>query len=310
MKIGMLIPTRNRPESLDELLTTLDEAIVSQVVVSSSGSDIAHVISRHSNRLHIVHVVCGPGQIWQKIQGIGYLSDDLDWVIFSDDDLKFKEDFFTKLVEKLTQIPIEIKGVGMNIHSNLKDAEPSKQYLAGRIFGLQNGIPGEVKRNGECVKYIQSSFTIETNWLNGASIWRRDTVSCYGSPGSKSRYAAYEDAIFSFEIAKSGKLLYVPEIQAEYGHEDSPTKISSGIIRAVIYWKIYFVVHNELSLPKCLWSVFGTSLIFIANNQSHEKLTARISTVMSIWSKVSLLLFLKNPETKIIEIIESELSVD
>jgi len=309
MKIGMLIPTRNRPESLDELLTTLDEDVVSQVVVSSSGSDISHVISRHSNRLHIVHVVCGSGQIWQKIQGIRYLSDDLDWVVFSDDDLTYQEDFFTKLVEKLTQIPIEIRGVGMNLYSNLKDAEPKKQNLAGRIFGLQNGIPGEVKRNGECIKYIQNSSVIETKWLNGASIWRRDTVSRYGSPGSNSRYAAYEDAIFSFEIAKSGKLLYIPEIQANYGREDIPTKLSSETIRAIIYWKIYFVVHNELSLPRCLWSIVGTSLIYIANHQSHERLSTRISTVMSIWSKISLLVLHKNPETEIIQIIESELSV-
>ena len=309
MKIGMLIPTRNRPESLDELLTTLDETVVSQVVVSSSGSDISHVISKHSNRLPIVHVVCGPGQIWQKIQGICHLSDDLDWVVFSDDDLTYKEGFFRKLIEILTQIPIDIKGVGMNLSPKLKDVESNKEHLAGRFFGLQNGIPGEVRRNGECIKYIQSSFTIETKWLNGASIWRRDIVNRYGSPGSKSRYAAYEDAIFSFEVAKSGKLLYIPEVQANYGRGDTPTKFSSETIRAIICWKIYFVVHNELSLPKCLWSLLGTSLIFIASHQSHERLTDRISTVISIGSKILPLVFLKNPETKIIQIIESELSV-
>lgn len=310
MKIGMLIPTRNRPESLDELLTTLDEAIVSQVVVSSSGSDISHVISKHSNRLHIIHLVCSSGQIWQKIQGISYLSEELDWVVFSDDDLTYKGDFFSKLVEKLRNIPLEVKGIGMNLHSDSMDVRQNKSYLVGRCFGLQNGIPGEVKRNGECIKYIQSPFVIETKWLNGASIWRRDTVNRYGSPGSHARYAAYEDAIFSFEIAKFGKLLYIPEIQVNYGRGEIPTKLSSQTLRAIIYWKIYFVAHFELSLPRCLWSIVGTSLIFIATLQSHESLSARIFTVMSIWSKISPLILSKNPESKIIQIIESELSVD
>jgi len=309
IQLAIIICTRNRPQFLENLLKSISESIISpkQIVLVSSGIDIKNVVSMHSKNLNLKHIHTEKiGQSNQKVIGIASLNKEIDWVFFLDDDLMLKPDTISKALNRISRInDTKVGGIGARIVP-IRVKSPFKSF--DQKHTNMKKIGG-ITKAGRATKYMFDK-QIETEWLNGASIWRRDIVNRYGSPGSSSRYAAYEDAIFSFEVAKSGTLLYVPEIQAKYGREDTPTKYSSDIFRAVIYWKIYFVVRNELSLLKCLWSIFGTSLIFMANQQSDERLTARISTVMSIWSKVSRLLFLKEPETKIIEIIESELSAD
>ena len=85
LSVGVLVTTRNRPEEIRKLLSSLVSQKISQVVISASGSNIEYVIDEFKSQMELTYVHSEPGQINQKINGLRAFRKDLDWLIFSDD---------------------------------------------------------------------------------------------------------------------------------------------------------------------------------------------------------------------------------
>ena len=176
-KIGMLIPTRNRPNEIRKLLQSLVGQRIEQIVVCSSGDDLSSTISEFDDDLPIMHIVAEPGQINQKMVALERLKGDLDWVIFSDDDVYYPRDFLLRLNNFLeTQKSSNLLGIGFQIHSKTTLKNNFFRFVFCSLFRIQTGKPGSVQRTGECISYVHYDSTIETEWLNGASVWRFSEV--------------------------------------------------------------------------------------------------------------------------------------
>ena len=280
MKIAILISTRNRPAQLEALLESIARLNEqpSQVVISSSGSDISNLVSKYSEMLSVSHVSTELyGQIRQKMLGITALDDSIEWTIFLDDDVLLPRDFLEKLCNVIKSRNIQstshLLGIGFKIPSTSHLIYGSKaKLILSRLFFLNASAPGKVLESGHPVSYLSSKEIIETKWLNGISAWSSQSLPSYGSDYLEARYSAFEDVIFSYSQSKFGQLIYVPEIGVDF-QPTMATNLSNPIVfESASYWRLKFILaNNEFSKPKYLWSQIGRSIFFIASSKETPK---------------------------------------
>lgn len=295
---------------MSTLLDSLVESDINQIVISASGEDLSELIQRYSSKLPVRYILGEAGQIRQKMNGISVLSKDLDWVIFSDDDLEFNFSFLNTLRDVLAEIPLDVLGVGLNLQINDYHKQSKLNKIIKKVFNLQYGEEGTVQLNGECISYLHSKKPIETLWLNGASVWRREIVDHYCSLFPETRYAAYEDAFFSYTVSRKGKLLFLPDLRIQYSGNGIQTTMSSSVFLAVNYWKILFVLHFKLSLKSSLISIIGSTLIFLFSRSVTEPFRRKLVTVVHLTKILLILTFTKNKLTFMLSIVTKELRVE
>jgi glycosyltransferase involved in cell wall biosynthesis len=305
-KIGMLIPTRNRPNEIRKLLQSLVGQRIEQIVVCSSGDDLSSTISEFDDDLPIMHIVAEPGQINQKMVALERLKGDLDWVIFSDDDVYYPRDFLLRLNNFLeTQKSSNLLGIGFQIHSKTTLKNNFFRFVFCSLFRIQTGKPGSVQRTGECISYVHYDSTIETEWLNGASVWRLSEVLKYDSPARFTKYAAYEDAVFSHGRFRKGALLYIPELQIHYSNPEELTRLDHRTFKSYCLWKLYFVIEFKLSIVKYLWSTLGFTLLYALSKGKIHGSGNRLQTTYLVWKGILRVAFSKNSKSVITDLLQN-----
>jgi len=308
LSIGVLVATRNRPEEIRKLLSSLVSQQISQVVISASGSNIEYVIDEFKSRMELIYIHSEPGQIKQKINGLRAFRKDLDWVIFSDDDLTYPPDFVLKFSETLASADKQgVIGVGFKISNAVVLQERLDVRIFKRVFLMKGRSPGSVNRSGECVPYCYGDLKLSTKWLNGASAWKAEYAHTYSSVASDTKYAAYEDAIFSYELSSVGNLMYFPNLQIQYQNPDNLTQFSSLSYQSYTLWKLYFVIKFKLSLIQYVWSTLGLSIIFGFDPRANEKLGQKFTILKKTWKCIFLVLTSNKRETSIKKIIRYQL---
>ena len=70
LKIGVIIPTKDRPQNVQKVLESFVGQEVDQVVVCGSGEDLTPVIGEFKNRIPIRYIKAESGQINQKLEAI------------------------------------------------------------------------------------------------------------------------------------------------------------------------------------------------------------------------------------------------
>lgn len=243
-KLGIIICTRNRPQLLENLLQSISKSIVEpeQIVLVSSGIDIGNIVAKFSKNLNLIHIHTEKvGQSNQKLIGISSLSENIKWVFFLDDDLLLMPDTINFALEKIKHVTnSKVAGIGTQIIPPHKNASP--KFLRSRN-SLRKKL-GVITKSGRAISY-QNAFEIETEWLNGASIWKRDVLNQYQLPILNSRYAAYEDVIFSTKINEAYKLIFEPHIKIieQISHSESKQNISA--YSYINLWTGYFVCIDK-----------------------------------------------------------------
>lgn len=194
--------------------------------------------------MNIVHIHSDvSGQIFQKQTGIRRISDDIDWVIFLDDDLELLPDCFDELIDCLAGLrdSNSILGVGLNCLN--EESLEKNSFLHSK-----KGNAGKVLKSGRNISYMDSPEEIFTEWLNGASAWRKSVLPYYNFPLSNLKYAFAEDVIFSYTVGKKGKLLYLPRARVRFQQNTTFKSRSIDVWKAQAYWGLYFIsMNNELS---------------------------------------------------------------
>ena len=308
LRVGVLVATRNRPEEIRKLLSSLVSQKISQVVISASGSNIEYIIDEFKSQMELTYVHSEPGQIKQKINGLRAFRKDLDWVIFSDDDLTYPPDFFLKFSNSLTSADKKgLIGVGFKISNAVNLQERLGVRIFKRAFLLKGRNPGSVNRSGECIPYCYGDIELSTKWLNGASAWKAEYAHTYSSIAPDTKYAAYEDAIFSYELSRVGNLMYFPNLQIQYQDPLDLTQFSSLSYQSYTLWKLYFVIKFELSLIQYAWSSLGLSIIFGLNSGTNEKIGQKMTTIKKTWKCIFLVLTSNRREASVSEIIRCQL---
>jgi len=241
---AILVATRNRPDALGSLLDSIHELVLppEALVIVSSGMDVTHIIEKH-HKLSIKHKhILERGQIRQKMLGISMIPKKVDWVLFLDDDLVLEPTATLNLFSFLSSNEDASSAIGLGLSdaskNNTKWSRISAKFKAGKV-----------SKSGKNFDYMPSRVPIQTSWLNGASMWRRDHVDNYFFEYLDSPYSICEDLIFSYSRSKCGNLYFIPEAKFSFQSHVKPAVNDVEIFRARAYWKYYFVsINPDLSV--------------------------------------------------------------
>lgn len=275
----VLIPTRNRPREVEALLTSIGASRVkpSQVILVSSGENISNTVDKFVDKLAITYIHSEtPGQINQKKLGLSVVNSSVNWVVFLDDDLLVSPDAFEKAFECVRGYDSvygkRLGGVGFGLPatSRFKEHGRASQILA-RLFGINNQPAGVVLSNGHATSYLEQQEPTETQWLNGASMWRVEAISNYGSHGISSKYAACEDLIFSYPIGKKYLLVYCPSAKIEFQKSEKTDFENPAIYVSALYWRYFFILkHKEFSIFRFNLAQLGRLIFGIVQNRGRR----------------------------------------
>jgi glycosyltransferase involved in cell wall biosynthesis len=270
---AILIPTRNRPEKVKKLLESisLSKAAPQQIVIVASGNDISWVVAPFQEQLPITYILSKKGgQVNQKKLGLSNIHPEIQWVAFLDDDVLVQNDTFDSAfvnIESLEKARGErILGVGFGITPTSRAISASGlEKILGYLFLLYKKKPGHVLSSGHATSYQESDQPAFTEWLNGVSMWRRESSVNYSLIDINPKYAACEDLIFSYPESKLGKLLFLPQSRVTYQDLETTNFENIQVIESAAFNRMFFVLSNsELSKWKCAWSQVGRGLYAIA----------------------------------------------
>jgi glycosyltransferase involved in cell wall biosynthesis len=253
LNLSLSICTRNRPQMLNVLLNSigLSQTKPNSVIVVSSGDDISEVVEAHRNSFQLLHHHTSKvGQSNQKIIAIQMLPPQTEWVFFLDDDLELLPTTLNYVFLRIGQVQNgNVSGIGtrlINKSSNLQESQPRQSNSRRQI--------GKIKPSGRASKYAFNSIT-STEWLNGASIWRKDSLYQYTLPILNSKYAAYEDVIFSSNVSKNSQLIYDPEIKVLEQLSHANIKLNLSQFKYISLWTGFLVCSRpdtRIDSYKCL----------------------------------------------------------
>jgi glycosyltransferase involved in cell wall biosynthesis len=240
-KLAIVICTINRGPYLDQTLLSISKSasIPNLVCVVSSGENVTQVVNRYVHLLNINHLHTeSSGQSLQKTLAIKSLDSCIDWVFFLDDDLTLMPDTLDQVEKRiLRQQHTNVYGIGSRLIPKQENLEKIKCRLGNRLSLIKYGT---ISKSGRAVKYMRDELN-HPQWLNGASIWRRDCLSQYTLPILNSKYAAYEDVIFSSKISTSFELVYDPKIQVSEQISHSRVKLNLSQFKYISLWTGYLV---------------------------------------------------------------------
>ena len=304
---AVLIPTRNRPNKVVNLLKSLENSSIkpSQIVVVASGVDIRESLSIFKDSLPITYLHTeSTGQIAQKKLGISLVISTIDWCLFLDDDLEISHNAVeVALKEANFYNQDEVLGMGFSLPFTTRTLGVN-MFVAfvAKLFGIDFSKPGTVEKNGHANSYLQARSVVQTQWLNGASMWRTSYIYGYGKGIPSTRYAACEDLIFSYPIGKMGRLIYVPTAKLTFQDPELSDFDGIDVMKAAAYWRFYFVSsYQEFSKWNFLFTQIGRSVfaIFRSKKIENRKLIALTQIVLKIALAI---LSKKDPKTLLIEL--------
>lgn len=243
--LSIVVCTRNRAVHLNKLLLSIENSFLKplEVIIISSGDDISHIIHKHSDSLKIKHLHTKlVGQSNQKKISFKYIDKQASWVFFLDDDLEITPSTISEAIKCINKVAENnIAGIGVKLLSTSEKFGESTNNFSINCLNLNKG---KIKKSGKAVKYMFDK-RIETEWLNGASIWRKSSLENYDLPILNSRYAAYEDVIFSSRVARSSKLLYEPQIEVVEQISHSQISINIMQFKYITLWTGYLVCNRD-----------------------------------------------------------------
>lgn len=280
LKYSVLIATRNRPQKLGITLRSLVDSNIKpeQVIVVSSGDQIVDVINEYKKEIAITHLhIEGKGQIRQKMEGVKLILPTADWVAFLDDDVTLEptaiSNIFTTILNH--EENSRLLGVGFSERNAPINSQGRLVEIVHTIFGISTTRKGVVLSNGQGNNYMNSDVLLETSWLNGASMWRKDVAKSYEIPFLAASYSACEDLIFSYQQSKKGLLIVDPTSQFTFQERAETPHGNLDFFSSSTYWRMYFVLTNsELSISAFLWAQIGRTIWFILS--SHGSLREKL----------------------------------
>jgi len=307
MNFAVLIATRNRPEQLNSLLISLRRSVkrISQIIIVSSGIDVSNIVDSHRIFLPINYSNLDvAGQIAQKIKGIELLPSNTEWTMFLDDDVVMQENSIENLIDRYLTNPEykNVAGFGLNLNNIEFKASGTLTKLFLKIVGLYSDTPGVILKSGHAQRYLGTAQEIYTEWLNGLSVWRYDLLNCYDPKFSRIDYAAYEDVIFSYNISKQHKLLFVTDVCAKNQIFEKLSSPSAQQFKAAAYMRFLFVSENqELSKFLMLIAQIYRTLNFIKSGDQNISIMNRITHSVKIVIDLALAILTRTNPIKLLE---------
>ena len=307
-ELALVIPTKDRPKQVKRHLQSLvdQNCKLGRVIVVASGVDIEEIVLSFKDRLPVEYYRSEPGQIKQRNLGISKLDYKTKLVASMDDDVTYEEDAIKNIIAFWNETSGNIGGVGFNI-INMDEFKSS--IFVRLLEGPKANAPGSVLKSGVNTSITNVNVDIHSEWLNGGgTVWKKEILLKYKHQEIKSKWALYEDAIFSYPISKEWdfficskskiKIEYIPVM-------DNQSKQSYFIGISYVLWRLLFVVNNkDLSLfhyyKRVLFQIFSNlfKCVFLLNKY-------HLMHAIGILVGLSKVLFIPKSKNEVLKLIEN-----
>ena len=291
--IAVIIPTRNRPVLLGELIKNLSLVELKPyitVVVDSSDSISVEETQYTPNHIIFIKAEVKSASVQRNI-GIDFLlssqySEEIELICFLDDDVLID----SKAIEILANRYIyndkysEYVGFGFAIkNTNHRKLNFLYKFLL-YLFKLYSYKPGIITKSGHPQSYLDHSFDCDVSWLNGVSFWRSDVLKEYLKNTLVVEYSSYEDVIFSYAVSKKYNLLFASDVYVLNQNELDSQLMSSKQFLYGSYLRYYFVDTNkEFSKFWLLMAQLFRSFAYVTAKNSEISYFLRFRIVVTTW---------------------------
>ena len=251
--LAIIIPTKDRPEQVRRHLQSLVDQVceLGRVIIVASGQDIKDIVADFEGKLPVEYYRSGAGQIKQRNYGISLLDDRTRLVATMDDDITYEPGAIFNMISFWNQhISDNIGGVGYNI---INQSAHKYSFIWAIINGKNYRYPGRVMKTGFATPLSNVNANIKTDWLNGGgTVWRQSVILSRSHKEIKSRWAVYEDVIYSYPLGKKYDLYVCKDAKIELEFLDSNKNKYKSLYftsKSIAIWRLYFVLLNsELSV--------------------------------------------------------------
>jgi len=254
-EVHLIIPTRNRPELLVELIRSLRlQTNLPKVVHIIDSSDDPLEINKISGivefQIDYTFTSIRSASIQRNI-GIQRLSEPCDLVAFLDDDVRPQSNYLEGLIKTLTEHElIGVSGVAIDpvVSGSVNELSKLVKFFKF-IFLLGSGTQGKLLISGVAIPITRrTQAIIYTDWLIGCSVWRYQDVKYLRFPANLHGQSLGEDVIYSANASKLGKLAVDSRIILE--HRQSKINRPSSFE----YWKMWSS-NRKLLLKSMKWGI-------------------------------------------------------
>lgn len=262
--LAVIIPTRDRPSKLIELLESFSrQSIICQrIIIVDSGENIEDVLLTYRNVLHLEYYRTEiPGQISQRNLGLLKLTKSTQLVCLFDDDIVLHDGAIEAMLSFWNNLcPYDTAGVSFNI---VNVPVERHNFITG-LIGQTGPQAGKVLRSGRNTSIAHIKQSIKTEWLcGGATVWRQEVLLTHPHILSDSRWAIYEDLIYSFPIGKKLPMFVCAEAKLDHNHvyREYGLRHYSYLGYSETLWRFVFVKANaDLSVSYFFWNQFAAIL--------------------------------------------------
>jgi glycosyltransferase involved in cell wall biosynthesis len=197
---AIVIPTKNRPKNLKNLIQSLCESLLKPVIVIivDSSDNFGKLNSSYLNIIYENPNIIG--QVKQRNYGIKKLIDnyDVDYILCLDDDILLFKSTLTELfngVDKFRKIDSSFIGFSLNIVNNKSAKSFSRRIL------MYSKIPGKITKSAYNSSLSSDDCDIESDWvLGGATLWSKEFLKSNINDYPFSGKAYGEDLYYSSKI--------------------------------------------------------------------------------------------------------------
>lgn len=268
-KLAFVIATKDRPDDLRKMLTSLDTQShrPDQVVIVDSSAEPVEAVAAEFDTLNVTYMRHHPpSAAAQRNAGIKAVDADVDLIGFLDDDVVLEPDAIAVMLAFWAEHPEEIGGCGFNYRNyELPGGQRIKRSRLVQWLGLYGRVPGVVAASGWATVVPTVAENTVVEWLpSTAAVWRKEVLETFSFEEYFDGYSYLEDLDFSYSVSRKYKLTVVAN--AGFRHYPSP----SGRIGLYQFGKIevrnrlYIVRKHGLSVPKCYLAILIRMLMSIA----------------------------------------------
>lgn len=262
--LAIIIPTKDRPHKIQNLLASLTDQTVhcGRIIIINGGVSLDGIIQGFSEKLPIECHECRPaGQVRQRNMGIGKLDATTKLVACIDDDIVFEEKAIENMINFWNNVEPETAGVGFT----LVNESPHQPSLLKSLLGIGGTGPGEILASGYNTSIHGGTKSFRTKWLcGGATVWKQEILQNFTNQAIDTPWAICEDISFSYPIGKKYPLYVCGEARGR--HEHNITSVTNRDLylfrgKTSALWRLHFVRANEdLSLIAFYWMTVTTAV--------------------------------------------------
>jgi len=272
---AIVIPTLNRHEFLIHVLSELSlQTYLPRVVIVVDASQSPYQPDSRELNVIVIHSEVQSAAVQRNI-GLDYLKQnysDIQFCAFLDDDVSFEFNYFSELLELITQSD-EVIGVSGIAISTLESKIRRNKFLD--FIGV-TGEPGCLTKAAINVPVRNRNVTVEVDWLIGCSFWRLPLIKNHRFENDFTGPSIFEDVLFSAALKSQGKLVVKSSIILKH--------YLSQIGRPNRYNHYREWVHNRYRMKTVIPDKFSDTKFFLANTAFFMRLvsTLRIDGALGI----------------------------